>query len=427
MSKKIWNTKGVESSYEIASFLAGEDIELDKSIFIYDIDATIAHIKGLASIGVIKKIELAKLIKSLKELRLKFLNKSFKLTEKYEDCHSAIEFYLTKELGELGKKVHTGRSRNDQVLVAMRLFAKKNLIDFKKSNKSIARVLLRMAKKHENNPMPGYTHLQRAMPSSWGLWFASYAESFIDNVDLINSTIEWIDSNPLGSAAGYGVSLPLDRKLTTKELGFKRTQINSLYIQNSRGKYEMQIINTLKQSMLDVRKFSWDMSLFLSQEFDLLKIDKAYLTGSSIMPNKHNPDVIEILRANYSILAGQASELENLLSLPSGYQRDLQLTKRSLISSFDISLKSLNILPKLIGSIKVNKSKSIAYIDEEMKMTDKVYALVAQGKPFRDAYNLIKNSDDLSSYAQSNSKDYSEGSPGNLALDKLDARLKKQK
>jgi argininosuccinate lyase len=189
----------------------------------------------------------------------------------------------------------------------------------------------------------------------------------------------------------------------------------------------MQIINTLKQSMLDVRKFSWDMSLFLSQEFDLLKIDKAYLTGSSIMPNKHNPDVIEILRANYSILAGQASELENLLSLPSGYQRDLQLTKRSLISSFDISLKSLNILPKLIDSIKVNKSKSIAYIDEEMKMTDKVYALVAQGKPFRDAYNLIKNSDDLSSYAQSNSKDYSEGSPGNLALDKLDARLKKQK
>ena len=427
MSKKIWNTKGVESSYEIASFLAGEDIELDKSIFIYDIDATIAHIKGLASIGVIKKNELAKLIKSLKELRLKFLNKSFKLTEKYEDCHSAIEFYLTKELGELGKKVHTGRSRNDQVLVAMRLFAKKNLIDFKKSNKSIARVLLRMAKKHENNPMPGYTHLQRAMPSSWGLWFASYAESFIDNVDLINSTIEWIDSNPLGSAAGYGVALPLDRKLTTKELGFKRTQINSLYIQNSRGKYEMQIINTLKQSMLDVRKFSWDMSLFLSQEFDLLKIDKAYLTGSSIMPNKHNPDVIEILRANYSILAGQASELENLLSLPSGYQRDLQLTKRSLMSSFDISLKSLNILPKLIGSIKVNKSKSIAYIDEEMKMTDKVYALVAQGKPFRDAYNLIKNSDDLSSYAQSNSKDYSEGSPGNLALDKLDARLKKQK
>jgi argininosuccinate lyase len=427
MSKKIWNTKGVESSYEIASFLAGEDVELDKSIFIYDVDATIAHIKGLSSISIIKKNELAKLIKSLKELRLKFLSGKFKLTDKYEDCHSAIEFYLTKELGELGKKVHTGRSRNDQVLVAMRLFAKKNLIDFKKSNKNIARVLLKMAKKYEKNSMPGYTHLQRAMPSSWGLWFASYAESFIDNIDLINSTIDWIDSNPLGSAAGYGVALPLDRKLTTKELGFKRTQLNSLYIQNSRGKYEMQIINTLKQSMLDVRKLSWDMSLFMSQEFDLLTINNSYLTGSSIMPNKHNPDVIEILRANYSILAGQASELENLLSLPSGYQRDLQLTKRSLISSFDISLKSLNILPNLISSIKVNKSKSIDYIDEEMKMTDKVYALVSKGIPFRDAYNKIKNSDDLTKFTQSNSKDHSEGSPGNLALGKLATRLKNQK
>ena len=295
--------------------------------------------------------EFNRLNKSLKELRKKFLEGSFKLTKKYEDCHSAIEFYLTKELGDLGKKVHTGRSRNDQVLVAMRLFAKNNLQDFKKLNQSIAKTFLQLANKYEHIPMPGYTHLQRAMPSSWGLWFSSYAESFIDNIDLINSTIDWIDSNPLGSAAGYGVALPLDRKTTTKELGFKRVQLNSLYTQNSRGKYEMQVINTLKQSMLDVRKFAWDMSLFMSQEFNLLTIDKTYLTGSSIMPNKHNPDVIEILRANYSILAGQASELENIISLPSGYHRDLQLTKRSLVSSFDISLKSLSILPKLIKSI----------------------------------------------------------------------------
>ena len=352
MDKKIWNTSGVKISEEISSFLAGEDIELDNFIFIYDIDATIAHIKGLQSINILKKNEFNRLNKSLKELRKKFLEGSFKLTKKYEDCHSAIEFYLTKELGDLGKKVHTGRSRNDQVLVAMRLFAKNNLHDIKKLNQSIAKTFLQMANKYEYVPMPGYTHLQRAMPSSWGLWFSSYAESFIDNIDLINSTIEWIDSNPLGSAAGYGVALPLDRKTTTKELGFKRVQLNSLYTQNSRGKYEMQVINTLKQSMLDLRKFAWDMSLFMSQEFNLLTIDKAYLTGSSIMPNKHNPDVIEILRANYSILAGQASELENIISLPSGYHRDLQLTKRSLVSSFDISLKSLSILPKLIKSIK---------------------------------------------------------------------------
>ena len=216
-------------------------------------------------------------------------------------------------------------------------------------------------------------------------------------------------------------------KMTTKELGFKRVQLNSLYTQNSRGKYEMQVINTLKQSMLDVRKFSWDMSLFMSQEFNLLTIDKAYLTGSSIMPNKHNPDVIEILRANYSILAGQASELENIISLPSGYHRDLQLTKRSLVSSFDISLKSLGILPKFIKSIKVNKKNSLEYIDNEMKMTDKVYALVNEGTPFRDAYNKIKNSNDLSQFSETTRSNYSEGSPGNLKLNVLEKRLSKQR
>jgi argininosuccinate lyase len=427
MNKKVWNTSGVKVSDEISSFLAGEDIELDNSIFIYDIDATIVHIKGLQSINVLKKNEFNKLNKSLKELRKKFLEGSFKLTKRYEDCHSAIEFYLTKELGDLGKKVHTGRSRNDQVLVAMRLFAKNNLQDFKKLNQSIAKTFLQMANKYEHIPMPGYTHLQRAMPSSWGLWFSSYAESFIDNIDLINSTIDWIDSNPLGSAAGYGVALPLDRKMTTKELGFKRVQLNSLYTQNSRGKYEMQVINTLKQSMLDVRKFAWDMSLFMSQEFNLLTIDDAYLTGSSIMPNKHNPDVIEILRANYSILAGQAAELENIISLPSGYHRDLQLTKRSLVSSFDISLKSLSILPKLIKSIKVNKKNSLEYIDNEMKMTDKVYALVNKGTPFRDAYNKIKNSNDMSQFSETTRSNYSEGSPGNLKLNVLEKRLSKQR
>lgn len=427
MNKKIWNTNGKKQSNEVAAFLAGEDIELDKSIFIYDIQASIAHVNNLFSIGIIKKGESTKIIKSLKDLKKKFQEGSFKLTNKYEDCHSAIEFYLTKELGELGKKVHTGRSRNDQVIVAMRLFAKQNLINFKIENKLVAKTFLKLAKKYENHQMPGYTHLQRAMPSSWGLWFSSYAESFIDNIDLINSTIDWIDSNPLGSAAGYGVSLPLNRKQVTKELGFKRIQLNSLYVQNSRGKYEMQILNTLKQSMLDIRKFSWDMSLFLSQEFDLIEIDSIYQTGSSIMPNKHNPDVVEILRANYSIVAGQSAELENLLSLPSGYHRDLQLTKRSLIASFEITSKSLKILPKLINSIKINKSKSESYIDEEMKMTDKVYGLVSKGVPFRDAYTEIKNTDDLSDFSDSDYANSSEGSPGNLNLKFLENRLKKQK
>ncbi len=427
MNKKLWNNKTSNTSKEITSFLAGEDIELDKFIFIYDIDASLAHVTALQSIGIIKKNELTKLTKAFKVLRKKFIDGKFKLTSKYEDCHSAIEFYLTKELGDLGKKVHTGRSRNDQVMVAMRLFAKKNLIEFKTRNKLIAETFLNLAKKYKDLPMPGYTHLQRAMPSSWGLWFSSYAESFIDNVDLINNTIDWVDSNPLGSAAGYGVAIPLNRDLVTKELGFNRTQINSLYVQNSRGKYEMQILNTLKQSMLDIRKFSWDMSLFLSQEFDLLSIDDKYSTGSSIMPNKHNPDVIEILRANYSILAGFSSELENLLSLPSGYHRDLQLTKRSLVHGFNTSLKSLDIIPDLLRTIKINKTNSNNYIDNEMKMTDKVYSLVSDGVPFRDAYSLVKNSDDHSALDETKSLNHSMGSPGNLNLNLLEKRLKKQK
>jgi argininosuccinate lyase len=275
--------------------------------------------------------------------------------------------------------------------------------------------------------MPGYTHLQRAMPSSWGLWFSAYAESFIDNYDLIKATYDWIDSNPLGTAAGYGVNLPLDRESTKKDLGFNRLQLNSMYVQNSRGKYETQILSTIKQPMMDIRKFSWDMSLFLSQEFNLLSIDKRYSTGSSIMPNKHNPDVIEIMRANYSIIAGYASELENLISLPSGYHRDLQLTKRGLVRGFNTALTTLSILPDLIYSIQVNKEQSIQFIDDDMKMTDRVYELVSKGMAFRDAYNKIKTSKKDGQEISSKLINSSPGSPGNLNLKNLKKRLKKQK
>ena len=425
MNKKIWNTKNIKSSKEIDLFLSSDDIELDKYIFVHDIDGTIAHVKSLKSMDILKASEESKILKKLKELKLNYINGSFKLSNKYEDCHSAIEIFLIKELGDIGKKIHTGRSRNDQVLVATRLFAKEQLINIKNQNKLIASQFLTLAFKHEKIPMPGYTHIQRAMPSSWGLWFASFAESFIDNIDLIIKTIDWIDSNPLGTAAGYGVALPLDRKKTTKDLGFNRIQINSLYAQNSRGKYEMQIINTLKQPMLDLRKFAWDMSLFLSQEFNLLSIDNKYSTGSSIMPNKSNPDVIEIIRANYSILAGLSSELENLLSLPSGYHRDLQLTKRSLVSSFIICFQTLSIIPDILKSIKVNKTNSSKYINEDMMMTDKVYENVAAGMSFRDAYDLVKNNPVDKKINTVKSKNYSLGSPKNLELNILKKRLTK--
>ena len=423
MNKKIWSSKGNEGLKAIDDFLSGNDIDLDKNLFIYDIKASIAHVNGLKDIKILNSSESRKIIKCLKDLNKKFTSNKFKLTNKYEDCHSAIEFYLTKELGETGKKIHTGRSRNDQIQVALRLYAKDNLTNVNKINKRIAKTFLQYAKKYHDLPMPGYTHLQRAMPSTWGLWFSSFAEAFIDNYDLNSSTIDWIDSNPLGTAAGYGVDIPLNRKMVTKELGFKRIQLNSLYVQNSRGKYEMQIINSLKQSMLDIRKFAWDMSLFLSQEFNLLTIGDIYLTGSSIMPNKKNPDVIEIMRGNYSIIAGNYSELENLLSLPTGYHRDLQITKKSLISSFKITEKTLELIPDLVRSIKINKKRSLEFIDDEMMMTSQVYELVSKGMPFRDAYQAVKDSKGKLQISKKNITNSSSGSPKNLNLEILEKRL----
>jgi len=363
---------------------------------------------------------------ALKKLAKLFITKKFKLTSKYEDCHSAIEDFLTKELGDLGKKIHTGRSRNDQVLVAMRLYARDRLVEIQALNLSIAKALLTKASQHSANLMPGYTHLQRAMPSTWGLWFSAFAESFLDNAELLSHTQSWMNLNPLGTAAGYGVNLPLKRDITTKKLHFKRKQLNSLYVQNSRGKFELELLSALKQPMLDLRKLSWDLSLFMTQEFNFLALGPQYLTGSSIMPNKSNPDVVELMRGSYAVIAGHYAELENLLSLPSGYHRDLQLTKRSLIHSIHAVSKALSLVPGLIKSIKVNKSRSAECIDESMLMTDQAYALVQTGVPFRDAYMSVKEkAGHQPKLAKKTAVSSSAGSPHNLQLKSLSSRLVK--
>ena len=421
---KLWNQNSKDKNSAIDHFLSSEDIALDQELFLYDIRASIAHTHELEKINIFTKTEAKKVISSLKKLGKLFQTNKFKLTAKYEDCHSAIEDFLTKELGSAGKKIHTGRSRNDQVMVAMRLYARKKLDEIQLINLKVAKAFLKKSEKHSSDPMPGYTHLQRAMPSSWGLWFAAFAESFLDNADLLSNTKSWLNVNPLGTAAGYGVNLPIKRDISTKELNFKRKQLNSLYVQNSRGKFELELIGALKQPMLDIRKFSWDVSLFLSQEFNLLNLPPIYLTGSSIMPNKSNPDVIEIMRANYSILAGHYSELENLISLPSGYHRDLQLTKRSLIHSIHCVLKTMNLLPDLVSSIKINTHRSNELIDQDMLMTDQAYAMVQSGIPFRDAYSKVKSNQDkkLSSKNISRKKS-SSGSAYNLNLQVLNTRF----
>jgi argininosuccinate lyase len=423
---KIWNQNSKDKNSAIDYFLSGEDIVLDQELFLYDIEASIAHAHELQNINILTKAEAKKIVASLTNLAKLFQAKKFKLTTKYEDCHSAIEDYLTKELGSVGKKIHTGRSRNDQVMVAMRLYARSKLDDIQLLNLQIAKSFFDQAENHSSDPMPGYTHLQRAMPSTWGLWFGAFAESFLDNIDLISNIQSWMNINPLGSAAGYGVNLPIQRDISTKELSFKRKQLNSLYVQNSRGKFELELVGSLKQPMLDVRKFSWDMSIFLAQEFSLLGIASKYSTGSSIMPNKSNPDVIELMRANYAVLAGHYSELENLISLPSGYHRDLQLTKRSLIHSIHCVSKTLALLPDLISSIKVNLQRSSEFIDQDMMMTDQAYALVQSGLPFREAYLKVKSNKDTNFVSKKLSrKNSSSGSAYNLDLKILRARLRK--
>ena len=423
---KIWNKNIKTSNESIEVFLSGEDILLDQELFMYDIEASIAHAEELREVGILNGSEFKKLVSTLKKLAKLFLSNKFKLTRKYEDCHSAIEDYLIKELGDLGKKIHTGRSRNDQVLVAMRLYARDSLDEIKELNLKIAKAFLDKASLHSSDIMPGYTHLQRAMPSTWGLWFGAFAESFMDNADLLSTTQSWMNLNPLGTAAGYGVNLPIKRDISTKKLKFKRKQLNSLYVQNSRGKFELELLSALKQPMLDLRKFSWDISIFTTQEFNLLKMGSQYLTGSSIMPNKSNPDVIEVIRANYSILAGHYLELENLLSLPSGYHRDLQLTKRSIIHSIHCTIKTLEIVPELIQSIVVNSKRSNEFIDEDMLMTSKVYDLVQTGIPFREAYFKVKAAKDTRDFSNDkHTNKFSSGSPFNLKLPELRRRLKK--
>ena len=422
---KIWNSKNQKINQKVDAFLSGEDINLDNEIFIFDVDASIAHTEELLAIKILTGNEASLLKRELKKIKKNFLSGKLTLNKKFEDCHSAIEYLLIKELGDVGKKIHTGRSRNDQVLVALRLYQQHYLKIIRDLVLKLAKELLSKSKQNEYLAMPGYTHLQRAMPSTWGLWFSSYVEAFLDDVELLDAISDWTNINPLGTAAGYGVNLPIKRELSTKKLGFRRPQVNALYVQNSRGKMDLEILGALKQPFLDLRKLSWDLSLFTSTEFNLIEIGKEFTTGSSIMPNKSNPDTVEIMRANYAKLAGYYAEIENLISLPSGYHRDLQISKGAIINAFNLCESSFSLAPTLIKSLKINKKRAAGMIDFDMQMTDQANALVQQGIPFRDAYRTVKNNPIKHKSLSPKTNASSVGSANNLKLNLLSSRLKK--
>ncbi|MGV6851575.1 MAG: argininosuccinate lyase [bacterium] len=426
MSKPIWNKTGVDIDQEIMRFMAGEDILLDNYMMVYDIQASKAHVKGLASIRIITETEQNALLSELDKLKEAFNNGDFILDERYEDCHSAIEAWLTDKLGETGKKVHTGRSRNDQILVASRLYLRNALEQASKLCGEIAKVALQRAEEHQHVAMPGYTHLQRAVVSSAGMWFGGFAEAFIDNKQLCLSSLEWINSNPLGTAAGYGVNLSLNRELTTRELGFDRMQVNPIYAQNSRGKYELQTIMALSQCLLDVRRLAWDISLFSTAEFDFVSLPGNMTTGSSIMPNKRNPDLIELMRGAYAIMQGASTEIQSLLSLPSGYQRDLQFSKSALIRSVEHALVVLKLNLRVMSELEFKQDKMNAAISSDMFATDEAVKLVSKGMPFREAYQQIGNNLDQleqGSTEQSLTERTSPGACADLMLEALSQRL----
>lgn len=382
----LWQKAGVEVDAAIQRFLAGEDVVLDRQLLGYDIRASRAHAEGLGRVGILAADEVAALCAELDRLAVEVASGEFVLDQRFEDGHSAIEARLIEALGDIGRKIHTGRSRNDQVLVASRLWLREQMQQLGELCLTTAEVALQRAELEMHLPLPGYTHLQRAMVSSAGMWWSGWAESFIDDAALAQASGAWLDANPLGSASGFGVNLPLDRDFSTERLGFSRLQISATYAQLSRGKFELQALAALSQALLDLRRLAWDLSLFLSAEYGFCRLPSQYTTGSSLMPNKRNPDLVELLRASYGVVAGARSEIESLLSLPSGYHRDLQFSKAPLLRAFGHGLAAMRLLPDLLGALVWQPDAMRAAIDEGMYATDRAMELASSGVPFRDAY-----------------------------------------
>ena len=426
MSHLLWQKRGTRTDDRIMRFLAGDDVLLDREFFLHDVAASRAHVECLARIGALGEEEANSLDLELETLAKEFSAGIFVLDERYEDGHSAIEARLTDRLGDAGRKVHAGRSRNDQVLVATRLWLKEKLSLLQVQCSAIAGACLDRAGR-ESLPLPGYTHLQRAVVSSTSMWFAGFAESFIDDARRARDTLAWIDANPLGTAAGYGVNLKLDREYVTQTLGFARFQINPVAAQLSRGKFELAALEVLGSALLDLRRLAWDLSLFTTAEFGFVELPPEYTTGSSIMPNKRNPDVVELMRASYASVAAARCEIEQTLSLPSGYQRDLQIGKGALVHGFGHGLAALELLPDLLARMQWNAERMRAAIEPSMYATDIAIEQASAGVPFREAYRRAAEAVDPGgegrSPEQSLAARMSPGAAGDLRLGDLRDRL----
>ena len=382
---KIWD-KGFEVDKRVEEFTVGNDFLIDMKLINYDCKASIIHAKMLRKIGVLSKTELKKIINALNEI-INSNDLTIKIND--EDCHTAIENYLIKKIGDAGKKIHTARSRNDQVLTALRLYYLDNIKNCDLLQKEWIKSLKNFKNKFGTINFPGYTHFRKAMPSSINMWSEAFIESSIDNTKLLKVSKNIINKSPLGTAAGYGVPMNIDREFTAKEMGFDSNQ-NPIYAQISRGKFEKLLIHSLVQIMYDINKISSDLILFSMDELGYFEIPEKFCTGSSIMPQKNNPDVLELLRAKYNNVRSYESEVLNITSnLPSGFHRDFQLTKEPTMKAIETTLDCIKMITMLINELVVNEKRCDEALSEEIYATEKAYKLVEKGVPFRSAYKII--------------------------------------
>ncbi|MDA0177457.1 argininosuccinate lyase [Mesoflavibacter profundi] len=417
---KLWD-KGISIDKKIEQFTVGNDRDIDLHIAKYDVQASLAHAKMLQSIGILTTEELQQLEKGLEDLASQIENATFSIDNQFEDVHSKIEFELTKTYDDVGKKIHTARSRNDQVLVALQLFYKAELINIISKTKDFFETLLELAETHKKALLPGYTHLQVAMPSSFGLWFSAYAEVLIDDVHLLDAALKTVDQNPLGSAAGYGSSFPIDRQLTTQLLEFSTLKYNVVAAQMSRGKSERTIALAIGSLANTLARFAMDICLYMSQNFGFISFPDELTTGSSIMPHKKNPDVFELIRGKSNKIQALHHEMVLITNnLPSGYHRDYQLLKENMISAI---MDMQDILEIFNYSIKQIEVKSIDLNDEKYQYlftVDNINTLVENGISFREAYQKIGSDLQNGTYKPDTSKEHTHiGSIGNLCLEEI--------
>ncbi len=422
---KLWD-KGIPVDEVIEKFTIGKDRELDQLLAPYDIMGSIAHVTMLETIGLIGKEELPRILSALKELYDEAIRSGLIIEDGIEDIHSQVELMLTRKLGDAGKKIHSGRSRNDQVLVDLKLFIRAQLEELVAKTNSLAETLLEKSNQHKEVLMPGYTHLQVAMPSSFGLWFGAYAESLVDDLLILRSAWKIVNQNPLGSAAGFGSSFPLNRKLTTKLLGFDDLTYNVIYAQMGRGKTERIVTGAMANLAATLSKLACDVCLYMSQNFGFVSLPDELTTGSSIMPHKKNPDVFELIRGRCNKIQGLPYQITLISNnLPSGYFRDLQIMKEVLLPSFDDILACLDITDFAIKNIMVNTHILDDKKYDHLFSVEAVNQLVMNGMPFRDAYHEIGRQVTEGEFVPVKKLEHThEGSIGNLCLDEI--RSKKE-